>query len=380
MKLSVAIPYKQRLGNLTTVLEGLSHQTLDSSEFEVVVGAMEYSEEYVATCRKFADRMNLVSVCSAREFSIPRARNLAMRQATGEIVVQMDADTLLPPGALENLYERHFAFGQRACIVGQVVGYDNNDQSVADVAAMSYLDHLDALERMSDSYGRPEDPRFQVLHVLPWAFAWTGLIALPLAAVRRHDLFFDETFHGWGVDDLEWGYRIAAAGIPIILREDVHAIHLPHTRDADANRLTEAANYGRFLRKWPRPDVELAYAFGDVAANSLYQGFVKELRAVQGGRSLGLVRGTVDGRDTLLVGVPIDDSHQVSGRADLPERFDAATDMEVLPLIGLALPYEDGSVQDCRLLPALDGFSERYRDRIRAEAARVARSVLPAAP
>ncbi|MDI5936653.1 MULTISPECIES: glycosyltransferase family 2 protein [unclassified Micromonospora] len=379
MKLSVAIPYKQRLGNLTIALEGLAHQTLDHAEFEVVVGAMEYSEEYVAACRKFAERINLVSVCSAREFSIPRARNLAMRQATGEVVVQMDADTLLPPDALENLYERHFAFGQRACVVGQVVGYDNNGRSVTEVAALSYLDYVDALERLGGSRGRPEDPRFQVPHVLPWAFAWTGLIALPLAAVRRHDLFFDETFHGWGVDDLEWGYRIAASGIPIILREDLYAIHLPHPRDADANRVTEAANYGRFLRKWPRPDVELAYAFGDVDANSLYQGFVKELRAVRGDRSLGLVRGAVAGRDTLLVGVPLD-ARGRPDRAELPVRFDADTDSEVLPLIGLALPYEDGSVRECRLLPALDGFSARYRDRIRAEATRAARSVLPAAP
>ncbi len=378
VKVTVAIPYKRRLDNVVMALEGLANQTMDAAEFEVVVGAMEYSEEYIAACRRFTDRVNVVSVVSGRDFSIPRARNLAMRQASGEIVVQMDADTLLPPTALENLYERHFAYGQRVCVVGQVVGYDNNDQSVEAVAALQFADHMAALERLGASLDRPEDPRFQAEHVLPWAFAWTGLIALPLAEVRAHDLYFDESFHGWGVDDLEWGYRIAAAGIPIVLRRDAYALHLPHLRDADANRVTEKLNYRRFLRKWPRPDVELSHAFGDVAANSLYQDFVKELRDVKRAGPFGVVRGVAEGRDVLLVGVKLDERFQVADRAALAF-FDPASALEVLPLIGLALPYEDAEVEQCRVLPVLDGFSRRYRDAIDAETHRVARKVAAAA-
>jgi glycosyltransferase involved in cell wall biosynthesis len=77
-------------------------------------------------CAGFRDRLNLVTACSSREFHIPRARNLAMRNAVGDVIVQIDADTMLAPEALQRLYDYCFAFGQRVCAVGQVVGYDNN--------------------------------------------------------------------------------------------------------------------------------------------------------------------------------------------------------------------------------------------------------------
>src|SRR5271155_4586503 len=92
VKLSVCIPYKARLDNLKITLEALAQQTLAADDFEVIIGAMEYSTDLIAAVAAYCDRLNVVTVCSAREFHIPHARNLAMRNATGEVVVQMDAD------------------------------------------------------------------------------------------------------------------------------------------------------------------------------------------------------------------------------------------------------------------------------------------------
>ena len=94
-KISVCIPYKQRLENLKIVFEALVNQTMPSSEFEVIIGAMEYSKEFLELCLNFSNKINITSVVTGRDFSIPSARNLAMRQATGSIIVQMDADSLL---------------------------------------------------------------------------------------------------------------------------------------------------------------------------------------------------------------------------------------------------------------------------------------------
>jgi hypothetical protein len=77
------------LDNLKIALEALARQTMNVDDFEVVIGAMEYSTELIAAVSAFCDRLNLVTVCSAREFHIPRARNLAMRSATGDVVVQI---------------------------------------------------------------------------------------------------------------------------------------------------------------------------------------------------------------------------------------------------------------------------------------------------
>lgn len=373
IKLTVAIPYRQRLDNLRIALEGLARQTMDMTEFEVVVGAMEYSADYVTACRSYLDRLDLVSVLSPREFDIPDARNLAMRQASGRVVVHMDADTLLPAGALQNLWDRHFAFGQEACVVGQVVGYGNNNDGDVDTVQIHPFGHYEQrLDELGTALDRPEDPRFQAEHVIPWAFAWTGLIALPMDTVRRHGLYFDQDFRGWGVDDLEWGYRICRSGTPILLRRDVYALHLPHLRNAAANQVTEAGNYRRFLRKWPLPDVELAHTFGDVAANELYLDLLHDVRRAAGGHgcTLGTAAGSAGGRRVVVVGAVLGADGHPFDPAVLAG-FDDAAPVEVLPLLGIALPYAAGSVDECRLLPPIATLAPRYRDAVEREVDRL---------
>lgn len=377
-KLSLSIPYKQRLDNLAIVFEALAKQTMDKLEFEVIVGAMEYCQKYVDLCKRFIDHINIISVMSAEEFSIPRARNLAMRQASGLVVVQMDADTLLPPTALQNLYNNHFLFSQNICVVGQVVGYGNNkDGSLTSVETQGYSKYKQAFVDLEKSKGKPKDPRFQTNLVVPWAFGWTGLIALPLATVQKHQLYFDENFHGWGTDDLEWSYRISKTGTPIVLCEDVYAIHLPHYRDAEANEKTGKVNFDRFLAKWPSYDVELAHIFGDFEANSLYISLLDKIQKVTGnkGHKLGTVRGKIKSIDTLLIGVIIDDEHCIidEGTKCL---FDEICAVEILPLLGMALPYSKNTVSQCDILPLIAHLGAPYSEAVTNEAKRISKKVI----
>ena len=385
MKLSVCIPYKARLDNLRISLEALAQQTMDAGDFEVIIGAMEYSTELTALCSAFCARLNVVTVCSSREFHIPRARNLAMRSATGDVVVQMDADTMLHSDALHRLYDRCFAFGQRVCAVGQVVGYGNNaDGDVESVELRPYSEHLAALQEMAASPDWPADPRFRVAHNIPWAFAWTGLIALPRAVVTSDQLYFDESFRGWGNDDLEWGYRICASGIPIVLRPEIYGLHLPHQRNVAANRRTGAANFARFLSKWPSRDVELTRMVGDTRANELWPQYRADLARASGASAFGVAvgtartartAGTVEGSTLLRIGVPLDDADNPVGREHL-SFFDAPADVKILPLTGISLPYEPGEVASCRIDARIQRLPPTYRDAVLAEAERVAHHIV----
>lgn len=299
-----------------------------------------------------------------------------MRNATGEVVVQIDADTMLAPQALQRLFDDNFAFGQRVCAVGQVVGYDNNTGGdIESVELRPYDDHLAALQDMAAAPGWPADPRFQVEHNIPWAFAWTGLIALPTAAVTADRLWFDESFVGWGNDDLEWGYRVCASGIPITLRPDVYGLHLPHTRKTTANRLTGQANADRFLRKWPTRDVELVRLAGDTRANGLWPGYLTALAEASSAAGFGVAAGVADGGAALRLGVPVDSADDPVSREHLAD-FDVAAGVIVLPLTGFALPYDDGEVAWCRVGSRIQRLPAGYRDAVLAEAKRVARLVV----
>ena len=371
-KLSVCIPYKAREHNLGLALGALSAQTLDRDEFEVCIGAMEYSDDFLAQCRRYLDRLDIVSVMSGREFHIPRARNLAMRAATGEVVVQMDADTLLPPHALAELYDHHFAFGQQVCVVGQVVGYGNNEDGDSDeVVALPYRDHLDALEAMRSADDWPHDPRFKTPQAIPWSLAWTGLIALPRSSVHERRLWFDESFRGWGVDDLEWSYRVCKSRLPIVMAADIYALHLPHLRNAAANRITERGNYDRFLTKWPSRDVELAYTIGDLRANQEWIQYCADIRSLSGPETLGVEIEHRDDVVSVRVGVLIsadeldDEGRWLRGSAD-PQ-------ITRMPLTGLAVPLPSASVDRLHVSSTALALPPRWAELLMVEARRLVR-------
>lgn len=357
MDVSVCVPYRDRLTNLRLALESLTRQSLSADRIEVVIGAMEYSTDFLELCREYSDRLDLVAVVTGREFHIPHARNLAMRSARRDVVVQMDADTLLDEHALKRVVA-NFEFGQRQCVLGQVVGYGNNqDGDVADVQERNFDQYAADLAAMAVSEEWPADPRFQVPHHVPWMFAWTGLVALMRRDVVEADLYFDESFRGWGVDDLEWGYRVCRAGIPIERRSEVYALHLPHQRDSKANEHTESRNYHRFLRKWPHRDVELARFLGDTEANQTwpdYRDFMDQF-ASDGGLGVQVSRDR-GGQITIVVGA---------------RRPIAGSDDHYWELTGMSLPFSDHEVARCELDPRLGRLPSAFREAVVAEAQRV---------
>lgn len=372
VKVSLCIPYKQRIDNIQLVFEALANQTMNKNSFEVVVGAMEYSSEFLDVCKNYMDRFNLVSVLSDKDFSIPRARNLAMRQATGEIILQMDADTLLPPVALENLYTKHFLFGQNICAVGQVIGYDNNEgDSIESISVKTYHHYMNVLQEIGNAKENPLDPRFNLNHIIPWSFGWTGLIALRHNTVIEYQLYFDEEFHGWGVDDLEWSYRICQNGIPIVLCKNIYALHLPHVRNAIANTKTEKRNYIRFLRKWPRLDVELAKAFGDVRSNEmLLQLNTLGLINSDMTHQFFCIQGIEKGQLVLFVGAKMDSNNKLLDEKCARIMRDWEH-VETIPLIGMGLPYNDRMFQTGYVSPYINLLSEPFKDTVYREVKRV---------
>lgn len=383
--LSIVIPYKQRLENIRAVFTSLTEQTLPSSEFEVVVGVMEYCEDYVAMCRDFTDILEITSVLVHGEWNTSRARNLGLRHASGRIVVVVDADVILAPDTLWNLYHRHYRHGQQVCVLGQMVGYDEAvvSHDTDPTEALPYAHYRKIMADLGPADRALLDRRWGADHVsafgrFPWAFAKTGLMALPLDAVREHGLLLDEGFRDWGPEDQEWGLRITQSGIPMVLGQDVYGLHLPHPRDLEAQDRAAALTNKHYLAKWPRLDLELALTFGGwLEADRLYPEIELELARAADGGSLGAVLGRVGEDEVIVLGARLDHAAEPVD-AQAPEFADLVRPT-TKPLVGFALPFEDASLAECRILPTLGRLSERCQAAIYSEAARVARKVVPVA-
>ncbi|MDW5328903.1 glycosyltransferase family 2 protein [Plantactinospora sp. KLBMP9567] len=378
---SVAIPYRQRLPNLRRALTSLAEQTMDSSRFEVVVGAIDYSPEYVAVCQDYADRLTIVTVMVNGGWNCSRARNLALRQVSGRILLLMDADMVLPSSFLQNLHEKYYSGEADVCLVGQMIDYrPDGVYTVPDGdvpgSGLPYEHYRAALAELQASPGVRLDRRLDRDPAVAWTGVWAGLVAIPVATVQRHGLSFDENFHGWGFEDVEWGYRVWRSGTPIIMREDVYGVHQPHFRSGRLGDDEYRANGRYFLAKWPNLEVELLRAFGPADAARWLGDARREMTAVTGGGRLGVITGSAGGGSVLVVGVTLDDRQQPAD-ATAQSLLDQGPPDEVLSLIGCALPHPDQSIERCFILPRVQQLSPRYRDAVLNEVGRVARVVTP---
>ena len=170
VKFSVVIPYRRRLDNIRVVFQSLTEQTMDLSRFEVIVGAIEYSEEFVRLCQEFADRLTIITVMSAGEWNVCRARNLALRQVSGQVIVILDADMAIPPRLLERLSSEYFTHGREICVLGRAAGYDDmlNKSDMRTALSLPFDHYRELLSELERNGGVVEDLRDD-LEVLPLA-------------------------------------------------------------------------------------------------------------------------------------------------------------------------------------------------------------------
>jgi len=234
-ELSVVIPTYNRLETLAHVIPTLLAQDLASREFEVLVcdsmstdGSAEYLAEVHA---EHPNVRHLPGPYTGRA----AARNAGIDAAQGAVVLFNDADILASPDLLSQ-HLRHHRERRAIAVVGLEV-------QVKDLDDYAYKrDHPQA----RGSLHKP------TRKTLPWLYFLTGN-----ASVRREDLLrvgrFDESFTGYGHEDLELGYRLAKAGITILYEPNAvnyHCQDVPHDDQKEKMRLAGRSTV-RFYRKHP---------------------------------------------------------------------------------------------------------------------------------
>lgn len=97
--ISVIIPAINEENCISTALESLRNQTYRN--FEIIVKDGESTDRTVKIARRYTGK-----VISCEDVSVGQARNQGAENASGKILVFMDADSKLPPDALEKIEER----------------------------------------------------------------------------------------------------------------------------------------------------------------------------------------------------------------------------------------------------------------------------------
>ncbi len=234
--ISVVIPTYNRLDTLEHVIPTLLAQDLPSERFELLVcdsNSTDGTAAYLAgVSAEHPNVRHLPGAYGGRA----AARNAGIRAARGTTVLFNDSDILASPDLLSRHLARHAAASEPIAVVGLEV-------QVKDLDDYAYKrDHPEA----RGSLHPPSRTK------LSWLYFLTGN-----ASVAREDLMrvgcFDESFTGYGHEDLELGYRLAEAGVRIAyepLAVNYHCQDVPHDDQKEKMKLAGRSTV-RFYRKHP---------------------------------------------------------------------------------------------------------------------------------
>ncbi|MFY9720637.1 MAG: glycosyltransferase [Candidatus Cybelea sp.] len=240
-EMSVVIPTYNRLDMLRHVLPTLLGQDIEASRYELLIcdsNSTDGTAEYLAALAQTHPNVrHLPGAYGGRA----AARNAGIAQARGEIVLFNDADIFASPDLLSTHLRRHRERSRIAVVGLEVQTHDLDDYAYK-------RDHPEARGHLHPPSRRK----------LSWLYFLTGN-----ASVRRADLLragcFDQSFTGYGHEDLELGYRLSRLGIEICYEPravNYHCQAVPYEDQKEKMRLAGRST-ARFYRKHPRFDVML---------------------------------------------------------------------------------------------------------------------------
>lgn len=259
MRVSVVVPTYDSRTSLELCLLSLAHQRVDAEHsVEVVVvddGSTDGTDRMVA---------GLGASPTVRYVYVPRtaasgrssARNRGVEESTGDLIVFLDADQVVPPDFLAT----HLRVHEGADAVVALGPRSQLDDGPNDVERLRREFTLEALPAVL--FGDEREHVFSALECgledleTGWHYVWTCNVS-----VRRDRLLavggFDTGFRGWGFEDVEFGYRLARSGATFRWVPDAMAFHV-HRDPVSAQMYREwAENLAYFARKHDDPVVAL---------------------------------------------------------------------------------------------------------------------------
>ncbi len=195
-KISVVMGCYNQLAVLQRVLSAYEHQALDPRLFEVLVVDSSSTDGSADWATQYHPNFQLRYIVQPNRGKAA-ARNVGVAQSRGQWIIITDADMIPDAQFIAAHLKAHQDATQPTCFEGLAWNLPS-------------LDWPPKPETLMPQVGRhPKDGAR-----LGWYYFLTGNLSFPKALFELF-LGFDETFTGYGWEDLELGYRLEQAKIPI---------------------------------------------------------------------------------------------------------------------------------------------------------------------
>jgi rhamnosyltransferase len=234
VELSVVIPTRNRPQLLRRCVDRLAEQTLDPSDYEIIVvddGSDEATLELPQAASGAAVRL-----LRQAQLGPAAARNLGVRQAAAGVIVFLGDDILAPPGFLEVHRDWHRA--HPSPWEGMLGRVDWPDSYLRD----HYMRWLDASGLQFGYAGLRAGQPLRYYHF------YTSNVSLKRGMLLEHP--FDEEFQDAAQEDTELGLRLEAAGFQLYFEPRSTAEHHHfYTLEASCRHRRRVGRAGYLFRR-----------------------------------------------------------------------------------------------------------------------------------
>ncbi|MEU4768526.1 glycosyltransferase [Actinosynnema sp. NPDC023794] len=393
--MTVVIPTYNRQDMLRETLGNLARQTMPVDDFEVVVSDDGSSDETRAVVEEASRKLRIKYHFQPDEgYRVALARNAGARLASAPLLVFLDTGVYVGPSFLDEHVAAH-AGGDRLVVVGYTWGYDFENEPVAGLAeAVAEVLPEDVVARFSG-----DEAFYDARHaafakagfdlgsmVAPWVLLW----ALNFS-VRTEDYWrvdgFDDGMSGWGLEDIDMGFRLFKAGLRFQLSRTAWAVHAPHERSAVADALASTMlNMHRMMARFPEPATELAWNLlnndDDLLDVDEHCRFLNEwtdqAKSVDVAAEVAELLPLLPPGRLVVFGAGRHLPDELADAVTLDFDADAVRELgATYHAIGIRTPLPDKAVDVVVLTSRLAGLWPRWSAEILAEAARVGGSVKP---
>lgn len=259
LKASVVIPAYNNEAYVAIMLKALQRQTLDTFCWEIVL--VDDSEDNRMTQFEKWELPNL-RVIEKEHSGRADARNVGIQNSRGEVIIFMDSDMIVEESFVEKHYASHRETGSDITL-GKVNHICH--EHLEEVRKLVLEDRTKELEAfvMKDEYLNLTPIVFQNKEAAD-NIGWVCCL-FSNCSVRRKVLdkggVFDVIFKGWGLEDIELGYRFFKEKFSFSYEEDIANYHVDHATNSQQMLVEMGRNLKRLSKKHPDAAIKSYMSF-----------------------------------------------------------------------------------------------------------------------
>lgn len=213
-------------------------------------------------------------------------RNVGIQNSKGKYLIFIDSDMIVDEHFVENHYKEHQK-NKNDIILGKVnhipAQYLDDVRQFVDKKENDNLHHF----VVNDNYLNLPNAVFvndEVGKYIGWICCLFSNCSIKRYVFEKCGLF-DLSFVGWGLEDIELGYRFYKAGFTFKYCENIENFHVDHVADKNALLVEMGRNLKRLYNKHPDKEIKsyMSFLAGFKDLSMLYQDISrKENRYIEG--------------------------------------------------------------------------------------------------